>query len=92
MFRMNGTPRAQGCAGAVPFSFARCLTQGCAGAVPFSFARCLTQGCAGAACVSFAQRITTSMGAEVAQYLTSGLAVKHPCALILDVLSRKVLK
>ena len=45
-----------------------------------------------AACVSFAQRITTSMGAEVAQYLSSGLAVKHPCALILDVLSRKVLK
>ena len=26
--RMNGTPRAQGCAGAVPFSFARCLAQG----------------------------------------------------------------
>ena len=32
------------------------------------------------------------MGAEVARYLTSGLAVKHPCALILDILSRKVLK
>ena len=57
---MNGTPQAQGCAGAVPSRFAQ------------SFATC--------------------MGAEVAQYLTSGLAVKHPCALILDFLSRKVLK
>ena len=28
MFRMNGTPRAQGCAGAVPLSLAQCLTQG----------------------------------------------------------------
>ena len=27
MFRMNGIPRAQGSAGAVPLSFARCLTQ-----------------------------------------------------------------
>ena len=58
MFRMNGTPRAQGCAGAVPFSFARCMTQGegesgnrsrgwpgpCAGAVPFNLAQCVTQG------------------------------------------------
>jgi len=64
MFRMNGTPRAQGCAGAVPFSFARCLTQGCAGAVPFSFARCLTQGCAGAACVSFALRFVICLGRQ----------------------------
>ena len=43
-------------------------------------------------CVKFAQSFVISMGAEVAQYLTSGLAVKHPCALILDFLSRKVLK
>jgi len=46
MFRMNGTPRAQGCAGAVPLSFAR--------------------------------RIYTCMGAEVAQYLSSGLATSTP--------------
>ena len=39
MFRMNGTPRAQGCAGAVPFSFARCLAQGCAGAASPKLAR-----------------------------------------------------
>jgi len=48
--------------------------------------------CRGAVPLSFAQRFLISMGAEVAQYLTSGLAVKHPCALILDFLSRKVLK
>jgi len=30
--------------------------------------------------------------AKAAQYLASGRAVKHPCALILDFLSRKVLK
>ena len=48
--------------------------------------------CAGAACVSYAQRISISMGAKAAQYLASGRAVKRPCALILDVLSRKVLK
>ena len=61
------------------------------------------QGCAGAACVSFAQRVISacfsfaqshfiSMGAKAVQCLTSGRAVKHPCALILDFLSRKVLK
>jgi hypothetical protein len=42
--------------------------------------------------VSFAQRLATCMGAKAAQYLASGHAVKHPCALILDFLSRKVLK
>ena len=46
----------------------------------------------GAVPPSFAQSLSTCMGAEVAQYLISGLAVKHPCALILDILSRKVLK
>ena len=71
MFRMNGTPRAQGCAGAV------CV----------NFAHCLTQGCAGAACVNFAQSLSICMGAEVARYLSSGLATstslwarsRHPC-------------
>ena len=43
-------------------------------------------------CVKFAQGFVICMGAKVAQYLSSGLAVKHPCALILDSLSRKVLK
>ena len=55
MFRMNGMPRAQGCAGAACFSFAHC----------FGFC----------------------MGAEVARYLSSGLATstsvwaraRHPC-------------
>ena len=32
------------------------------------------------------------VGAEAAQYLSSGHALKHPCALILDFLSRKVQK
>ena len=72
---MNGTPRAQGCAGAVPLRIAQRLTQ----------------GCAGAACVSFTQSLDTCMDAKAAQYLASGHAVKHPCALILDFLSRKVL-
>ena len=58
MFRMNGTPRAQGCAGAVPFNFARYLTQECAGAVPFNFARYLTQVCAGAVPFNFARYLT----------------------------------
>jgi hypothetical protein len=44
MFRMNGTPRAHGCAGAVPFSFAQRLAQGRAGAVPLNLAQCVTQG------------------------------------------------
>ena len=35
-------------------------------------------------CVNFAQRLATCMGAKAAQYLASGRAVKHPCALILD--------
>ena len=58
---------------------------GRAGAVPLSLAQCLKQGSAGAACVSFAQRLATCMGAKAAQYLPSGHAVKHPCALILDI-------
>jgi len=36
--------------------------------------------------------ITISVGTKAAQYLASGRAVKRPCALILDFLSRKVLK
>ena len=36
-------------------------------------------------CVNFAQCFSACMGAEVAQFLTSGHAVKHPCALILDI-------
>ena len=44
-------------------------------------------GCAGMACVSFAQSLSTCMGAEVARYLSYGLAVntsmyarsRHPC-------------
>ena len=44
------------------------------------------------ACFSFAQSHFISMDAKAAQCLTSGHAVKHPCALILDLLSRKVLK
>ena len=59
MYRMYGTPRAQGSAGAVPLSFARCLAQGCAGAVP----------------LSFAQRFSISMGAKVAWSTVSGHAV-----------------
>ena len=43
-------------------------------------------------CVSFAQSLATCVGAKAAQYLASGHALKHPCALILDSLSRKVLK
>ena len=43
-------------------------------------------------CVSYAQRFLISMGAKAVQCLSSGHAVKHPCALILDFLSRKVLK
>ena len=35
MFRTNGMPRGQGCAGAASFRLARCLAQGCAGAVMF---------------------------------------------------------
>jgi hypothetical protein len=79
---------------------------GRAGAVPLSFARCLAHGQgesgsrsrgwpwprAGAVRLSFAPHLATCMGAKAAQYLASGHAVKHPCALILDVLSRKVLK
>ena len=49
-------------------------------------------GSAGAACIKFALSLSICMGAEVAQYLTSGHALKHPCALILDFLSRKVQK
>ena len=52
---MNGTPRAQGCAGAVPFSFARCLAQG--GGESGNRSRGWPGPCAGAACVNFAQRI-----------------------------------
>ena len=45
------------------------------------------EGCAGAACVSFAQILATCVGAEVARYLSSGLATstsvwaraRHPC-------------
>ena len=41
-------------------------------------------------CVSFALSLATCLGAKAAQYLCSGHALKHPCALILDFLSRKV--
>ena len=45
------------------------------------------QGSAGAACISFTQSLSTCMGAEVARYLSSGLATstslwaraRHPC-------------
>ena len=144
MFRMNGTPRAQGCAGAVPLNLAQCLTQGggesgdrskghellfsadyadyadyCmrpawamrssgasqfytesrylhgsgGRAVPYFRTRCYVQDERYIAkehmdvrrdCVNFAQRLATCMGAKAAQYLASGRAVKHPCALILD--------
>ena len=46
MFRMNGTPRAHGCAGAVSLRFARCSAHGCAGAGPLGFARRLTHALA----------------------------------------------
>ena len=36
-------------------------------------------------CISLAQSLATCMGAKAAQYLASGHAVKHPCALILDI-------
>ena len=62
MFRMNGTPRAHGCAGAVPLRLARGFEQ--------------HLGSAGASCISFALSLTTCMGAKVAQYLTSGLATR----------------
>ena len=35
-------------------------------------------------CVGYARRISINMGATAAQYLSSGHALKHPCAFILD--------
>jgi hypothetical protein len=71
MFRMNGTPRAQD-------------AHDCRDAGGRATQEQLPRS---GDCVSFAQRISTCMGAEVAQYLSSGLAVntsmyalaRHPC-------------
>ena len=63
MYRMYGTPRAHGCAGAVCVSYVQ-DERYAAGA-----------GSAGAACVNFAQRFLISMGAKVVQCLISGHAV-----------------
>ena len=68
MFRMNGMPRAQGCAGAASVVLVQCLwmngmprAQGCAGAASFKLAQC--HGCA-ARFVSFAQNLATCLGAK----------------------------
>ena len=85
MFRMNGTPRAQGCAGAVPFSFARCLAQGCAGAASPKLARHIVMNGyvqderyiaiehmdVRRDCVNFAQRLTQGCAARLCQFCTA---------------------
>ena len=83
---MNGTPRAQGCAGAVPFRFAPCLTQeahDCRDAGGSAKQEHLPRSSASQICTVF----LICMGAEVARYLSSGLATstslwaraRHPC-------------
>jgi len=84
MFRMNGYVQDErytagaGRAGAVPFKLAQCLSQD-------AQERCLSvlhgvwHKDVRRDCVKSAQRFLISMGAEVARYLSSGLARVHPC-------------
>ena len=84
MFRMNGTPRAQD-AHDCRDAGGRATQEQLPRSGVFQF--CTASDQKRRDCVNFAQRISTCMGAEVAQYLSSGLAVntsmyalaRHPC-------------